>query len=140
MTPPDRIDRALLDAANALLRRRRRPGLHSVAAAVRTAGGNTYVALDVRSRKSPVCAEPCAVSAAHSAGDYDIERIAAVVLAGDDGQPAVIAPCGACRELLHFHAPRAEVLVQDGAQLARVPIAELFRYPDIPSQPYELGE
>jgi cytidine deaminase len=133
---PDATDQQLIRAASEHLLSRRRPGFHSVAAALLTGLGNIYVAIDLRSRKAPVCAEPCAVSAANSAGEYEIRRIAAVVLAGDNGGTAVISPCGACRELLHYHAPNCEVLVQESGDVWRVPIGRLYAFAAVPELPY----
>lgn len=135
----DATDRAMLSAASDLLRLRRRAGYHSVAAAVLTSSGRTFLGLDLRSRKSPVCAEPCALSAAHSVGEFDVVRVAAVVLVApvEDGRTGVISPCGQCRELLHYQAPGCTVLVQDGDDdVRRLPITELFRYSAVPERPY----
>ncbi len=138
---PDRTDLLLIRKATEHLLLRRRQRFHSVAAAVLTGAGTIHVAIDVRSRKSPVCAEPCAVSASHSAGDYDIVRVAAVLLAGDrEGGTAVLSPCGACRELLHYHAPDCQVLVQEGDEVWRVRIAQLFTFPTVPERSYSASD
>ena len=133
---PDEFDFAMLEEAGRLLLSKRRQGYHSVAACVSTSSGDMFSALDLRSRKSPVCAEPCAISRAHGAGCFDLVRLCAVVLAADMRSTAVIAPCGACRELIAYQAPAATVLVQEHRRVRRVAAVDLFAFPDVPVEPY----
>ena len=123
-------DVELFRLAAELLRDRGRPGKHSVAAAVR-AGSSVYLGLDLMSRKSPICAEPAAISAANSAGDYDLDAIVAVCFRGELSAPVSISPCGACRELVSFHAPECRVLFEYEGRLVDVKARELFPYPVI---------
>jgi cytidine deaminase len=126
--PP--ADRELFRRAREVLQGQGRPGRNSVAAAVR-AGDSTYVGLDLISRKSSVCAEPAAISAAQAAGDYDLVAIVAVCFRPDAEKFVAISPCGACRELMNFHAPGCRVLFEyQGAPVA-VTASDLFGYPAI---------
>ena len=56
---------ALAHAAADTLRRRRRPHRNTVCAGVSTRSGETFMGLDLASRKSSACAEPAAIAAAH---------------------------------------------------------------------------
>jgi cytidine deaminase len=126
-------DAELVEHASRLLQERGVPGRHSVAAAVRATNGRIHSALDLRSRKSAICAEPSAISAAHSAGDYDLEAIVAICHYGEPSRLLAISPCGACRELLHFHQPGIRVLFEASGRLVAVSAADLFEYPTIPA-------
>jgi cytidine deaminase len=106
-------------------------GKHSVGAAVRTASGNIYLGLDLRSRKSAICAEPGAISAAHSAGDYQLESIIAVCVTRDGSVTVPISPCGACRELINFHQPECRIIFQYDGAIVVERAEELFRFPVI---------
>ena len=106
-------DLALAHAAADTLRRRRRPHRNTVCAGVLTRSGETFMGLDLVSLKSSACAEPAAIAAAHMSGGYDIVAVVAVA-ANHAGDIVVISPCGACRELVRFHAPEARVLLPGG--------------------------
>lgn len=133
--PVDEIDHEMMGEASRLLLARRRAGFHSVAAVALASSGHRYASVDLRSRKSGVCAEPGAIAAAHSAGDYDVRRIAAVVLVDGDHGTGLISPCGACRELIHYQAPDCEILFDDAGQRFRVKAKDLFPFSSIPGQP-----
>ena len=124
-------DAELYREADRLLRTRRVEGSHTVAAAVRTAAGNIYTALDLRSRKSAICGEPSAISAAHSAGDLELESIIAVCFNQDRSRTVPISPCGSCRELIHYHQPECRIIFQYDDTIVDVRAEELFRYPVI---------
>ena len=125
--PPE--DMELYNCASTVLRKFGVEGRHSVGAAVRTRSGKLYAALDLRSRKSAICAEPGAISAAHSAGDYDIEAIIDVCRSRDGSRLIPISPCGSCRELIHYHQPECRVLFEYDGSVVNVKAAELFRFP-----------
>ena len=126
----DSDDAALLEHAREVLSVHGRPGKNSVGAAVRTDKG-IYVGLDLLSRKSAICAEPGAISAAHSAGSYSLQSIIAVCMNTDLSRIVPISPCGACRELLNFHAPDCRVLFEYGGSWIDVTARDLFEYPVI---------
>lgn len=123
-------DAELFNYASRILRDKGRPGKNSVAAAVRS-GRSIHVGLDLVSRKSSVCAEPAAISAAHTAGDYAIDTIVAVCFRGDISAIVSISPCGACRELISFHAPECRVLFEYEGRLVGTKAKDLFQYPVI---------
>ena len=115
----------LAHTAADMLRQRRRPHRNTVCAGVLTRSGETFMGLDLASRKSSVCAEPAAIAAAHMNSEYDIIAVVAVA-ANYAGDIVVVSPCGACRELIWFHAPEARVLLPAGADPAAVAAADLF--------------
>ena len=123
-------DTELFNCARDVLHGSGREGRNSVGAAVRTSGG-IYVGLDLMSRKSPICAEPGAISAAQSAGSYTLEAIIAVCLRTDISEYLAISPCGACRELINFHAPNCRVIFEYEGSWINAPAKELFQYPMI---------
>jgi cytidine deaminase len=76
----------------------------SVGAAVRTVGGATYVGSNLENATYGVgiCAEVSAVTAANSAGDFEIEAIAVVGYPSDEPTAGVkiVTPCGRCRQII----------------------------------------
>ncbi|MGV9451570.1 cytidine deaminase family protein [Streptomyces sp. NPDC003635] len=132
--PADELDHELMEQATSLLLSRRRTGFHSVAAVALASSGRRYASLDLRSRKNAVCAEPGAIAAAHSVGDYDVRRLAAVVLVGPDGRTGLISPCGSCRELINYQNPDCEILFDVGGQPARITARDLFPFAGIAGQ------
>ena len=104
---------SLVEAVKDALRRRRRPEKNTVCAGVVTSDGQTYLGLDLVSRKTSICAEPAAISSAHFNGSYDIVSIVAVCHTPDLTDIVVISPCGACRELIWYHAPDTRVVLPD---------------------------
>ena len=77
--------------------------IHTVGAAVRTAGGKIYVGIDVYSVHG-ACAEQVALGAAMTAGEREFTDIVAV--RGPEGAE-LLPPCGNCRQLLSDYAPAA---------------------------------
>jgi cytidine deaminase len=109
-------DRALVEAAAEAVRVRYRYGRHSVGAALRGASGRMYVAvnLDATVGRAAICAEAVALGEAVMAGDQ-VDLVVAVrhPRPDEEGGPAVVSPCGLCRELLLDYAPDARVLLPD---------------------------
>src|SRR6266849_6245882 len=126
--PSNLADLELFERAREVLRVRGRSDKNSVGAAVRTDKG-IFIGLDLKSRKSAICAEPGAISAAYSAGGYLLESIIAVCKR--DEEIFAISPCGACRELLNFHAPDCRVVFGYEDSWVDLKAKELFRYPII---------
>ena len=116
----------LVDAAKAALRPRRRAAKNTVCAGVLASDGQTYLGLDVVSRKSSVCAEPTAIAQAHFNGAYGITSIVAVCFTPDLEEIVVISPCGACRELIWYHDPQARILLPGDPEPVVVTASELF--------------
>ena len=116
----------LVEAAKDALHLRRRPEKNTVCAGVLTSDGQTFLGLDLVSRKSSICAEPAAISLAHFSGSYDIASIVAVCFTPDLDDVVVISPCGACRELIWYHVPGARVLLPGDPEPVAVLASDLF--------------
>lgn len=99
----DREDRELMDAAREVLATAYAPysGVR-VGAALRTPGGViTGSNVENAAYGSTICAERMAVGRANAGGERSFEAVA-VTAAGDAlSGDQVIAPCGACRQVLH---------------------------------------
>ncbi len=92
-----------------------------VGAALRTAGGATYIGCNVENASFPVggCAERHAIAAAVAAEGPEM-RIATIAIVALDplGDEAVCAPCGACRQaILEFGGLELDGLELDGLEL-----------------------
>jgi cytidine deaminase len=94
-------DRTLIEEARRLIRARYVPDRHHVAAIVRTKSGHIYagVHLDTYVKNCSICAESSAIARAATEGDLALDTIVSVRYRGR-GEPKVVSPCGACRELL----------------------------------------
>lgn len=121
-------ERHLVEQAIKHLRSHRREALNTVCAGLLTDTGLSFFGLNLVSRKSEVCAEPAAMAAAHLANEHAISSIVAVCHTPSLDDVVVISPCGACRELIWYHAPDARVvLVLEGdSEPSAVAARELF--------------
>ena len=101
-------DLELVKAAREIIRKRRKPGIHSVGAALRTRSGRTFAAVHIEAyvARLAICAEAIAIGMAAAEGDAEIDTIVAVRHTG-----RVAAPCGMCRELIADYGPHARVIV-----------------------------
>jgi cytidine deaminase len=120
-------DRALVEAARDLVQERYVEGRHEVAAAVRMRSGAVHLGMHVEGSigRASICAEGVAIGAAVTAGDREIDTIAAVLrLPGGDWR--VVSPCGVCRELIGDYGPEAHVIDYADGIVGRVPIATLL--------------
>jgi cytidine deaminase len=121
-------DRALIDAARALIRGRYVENRHHIAAALRTKSGKVHTGLhlDTYVGRASVCAEAVAVGTAMAAGDRDIAAIVSVrhPRPREANQTIqVVSPCGICRELLTDFAPDCRIIVpRDGGLVAVAPL------------------
>ncbi len=111
-----------------------RYGFHTVGAAVRTASGRVFAAvnLDATVGRMAVCAEPIAIGAAIMAGERQFACIAAVRQPRPGELPAeiaVVSPCGGCRELLCDHARGIGVIVPGATGPHRIALADLLPIP-----------
>ena len=127
-------DTKLIAAAQDVLDRHYRPFWHTVAAAIRSRDGRiwTGVHLGATVGRLSVCAEAIALGRAVLEGDGSIATIVALRHPKPEEahqKPAIVPPCGACRELILDHAPGAVVLVMTPAGLVKRPIAELLPLP-----------
>ena len=127
-------DRALIAAAEAVLRRHYRPFWHTVSAALRDRSGRVFTGLHLGASvgRLAVCAESVALGRAVLEGDDGIEAIVALRHAKPDEaarEIAIASPCGACRELILDYDPEARVILAgpDGPVLR--PVATLLPAP-----------
>ena len=124
-------DRALIDAARALIQERYVENRHHIAAALRTKSGkiHTGLHLDTYVGRASVCAEAVAVGKAMAAGDKDIAAIVSVrhPRPREPNQAIqVVSPCGICREMLADFAPDCRVIVPKDGGLVSVGPRELL--------------
>jgi cytidine deaminase len=102
---PAEADRALCHAAAEAAQAAYEPySRFSVGAAVRTRSGNIYRGANLENAAYGVgmCAEVAAITAANSAGDFDLEAIAIVGHPTDDPAAGteIVTPCGRCRQII----------------------------------------
>ncbi len=126
-------DKELVASATQAIKERYRNDWQEVGAAIRTRDGHvvTGVNLDAYVGRGAVCAEAVAIGRSLTEkGDQGIDTIVAVRHPKPDEpsrEIAVVAPCGACRELIHDYDARARVIVpgsNGGAEI--VTIGELL--------------
>jgi cytidine deaminase len=130
----DAGDHELIAAANDVLARYYRPFWHTVAAAVRGMDGRIWTGIHLGTTvgRMSVCAEPIALGRALLQGDGTVDTVVAVrhpKPEETDREMAVVAPCGACRELILDHWPEALVIVKDDGRLVKVPVRALLPSP-----------
>ncbi len=129
-------DRALVDAAKAIIKIRYLYSKHSIGAAVRMSSGEVFLGVNLNTYAGhmAVCAEGVALGAAVvDLWDDSIDTIVAVrhPTPEDKNQEiTVVTPCGACRERIFDYGPEAHVIVPDGDSLTTVWIGNLlpFKY------------
>ena len=127
-------DAELLEIARAVMLRHYRPFWHTVAAALRGRDGRVWtgVHLGATVGRLSICAEAVAMGRAIMDGDGTVECAVAVrhpKPEEEDRTLAVVAPCGACRELLFDYDRGARVIVPMGPGLQVVTITELLPSP-----------
>ena len=128
----NKVDKELIEAATAAIKKRYRDDWQEVGAALRTRSGRIFtgINLDAYLGRMAVCAEAIALGRAFvDLGDDGIERIVAVRPPPPyekDQDIKVVSPCGACRELIFDYDPKALVIVPNGKAPAVVPIADLL--------------
>ena len=113
-------DKALIEAADEVLRRCYREVRHTVGAAVRCPSGRVYAGVNVEACGYGPCAEAVALGMAFSNAETDIEAIVAVHKGG------VISPCGNCRQMILDYAPDAIVIYNDNGQVRKATARNLL--------------
>ncbi len=111
-----------------------RPFWHTVAAAICSRDGRiwTGVHLGATVGRLAICAEPIALGRAILEGDGTMLVGVAVRHRKPEegaGAPDVVAPCGACRELLMDYAPDALVIVPSPTGPQKRPVRALLPEP-----------
>ena len=127
-------DHELIAAANGVLEVHYRPFWHMVAAAIRSRDGRIWTGLHIGTTvgRLSVCAEAVAFGRALLEGDGTIQTAVAVRHPKPEEanrELAVVAPCGACREMILDHAPDATIIVKDTNILIKLPIRTLLPLP-----------
>lgn len=113
-------DRALVQAAAAVVRLRCRPGQYPAAAAALTADGRLFTAVGVEHTAGGACAEVVLLGVAATQGVTELETI--VVM---DAGREITLPCAHCRQVLADRQPRIRVIVGSSAQPRVVPLTDL---------------
>ncbi len=127
-------DKALVEAARAVLLRHYRPFWHTVGAALRGRDGRiwTGVHLGATVGRLSICAEAIALGRAVMDGDGTIECAVAVRHPKPEEtvqEIAVVSPCGACRENLADYDSAAFVIINMPDGLRKVPVSVLLPFP-----------
>ncbi|MBU6497389.1 MAG: cytidine deaminase [Rhodospirillales bacterium] len=130
----DSRDLELVAAAEKVMADTYRPFWHTVAAALRTADGRiwTGVHLGAAVGRMSVCAEAVALGRAILEGQGPVVAAVAVRHPKPEEESraiAVVAPCGACREMFLDHAPDAWVIVPGPNGLEKLRVPELLPAP-----------
>jgi cytidine deaminase len=130
----DEADLELIEAARDVLRRHYRPFWHTVGAALRGRDGRVWTGLHLGATvgRLSICAEAVAMGRAVMDGDGSVAHAVAVRHPKPDESDQslrVVAPCGACREMLADYDPLSEVIVPTAEGLRRLPIATLLPVP-----------
>jgi len=115
-------DLELVRLATELISAREGDDNHTVAAAARDAEGCTFTGLNLYHFTGGPCAELVAMGTATSTTAV---RLNVMVAVGDRGR-GVIAPCGRCRQVMLDYFPDMQVIVPEGEEAVRVPIAALL--------------
>ncbi len=121
--PLDAADHELIAAAEAVLLRHYRPFWHTVSAALRGRDGRiwTGVHLGATVGRLSICAEAIAFGRALLEGDGTIATAVALRHPKPEEELreiAIVAPCGACREMITDYAPDAWVIVPGPIKLS----------------------
>jgi cytidine deaminase len=132
--PLDAADHALLAAARAVLAEHYRPQRHMVAAALRGRDGRIWTGLHLGATvgRLSVCAEAVALGRALLEGDGTVATVVALRHPKpdeDDRALAVVAPCGACRELIVDYDAEAMVIVPGPLAPIKIPVRALLPLP-----------
>lgn len=94
-----------------------------VGAAIQTLSGRIFVGCNVENASYGLasCAERNAVAAAFAAGDSVFTRLALAVSTGE-----VVAPCGACRQVLAEFATDLEIVMVGARKTERTTLRDLL--------------
>ncbi|MBV8096920.1 MAG: cytidine deaminase [Acetobacteraceae bacterium] len=132
--PLSQADHDLVAAANAVLAAHYKPFWHMVAAAIRGRDGRVWTGIHLGAvvGRLSVCAEAVALGRAVLEGDGTIDTAVAVRHPKPDEtdrELAVVAPCGACREMIVDYGPDARVILKGPQGLVKIPARALLPEP-----------
>ena len=107
---------------------------HTVAAAIRSRDGRVWTGVHIGATvgRLSVCAEAIAFGRAVLEGDGTIATAVAVrhpKPEETDRELAVVAPCGACREMMVDYSPEATVILRAPEGLVKLPVRDLLPSP-----------
>jgi cytidine deaminase len=127
-------DEELVETARTVLLRHYRPFWHMVSAALRGRDGRIWTGIHLGATvgRMQVCAEAVALGRAVLEGDARIDCAVAVrhpKTHETDQSLAVVAPCGACREMLTDFDAGAMIIVPTASGLRKVPVQFLLPVP-----------
>jgi len=125
--PLDDNDRRLIQAAADTLDANYTPERHTVAAAVRTASGKIYTAVNIDTCAYGPCAEPIAIGTAFA--NRDTQILAIVAVRKHNAGHRTLPPCGNCRQLLIDYAPDALVILPLDNHNIKTPARDLLPLP-----------
>jgi len=114
-------DRKLVTAGLELIAER--SDVASVAAIIRTADGETFAAVDVRSDVGGACAEVAALGRALAESSSRPELVVAARVGG------VVTPCGGCRQVLSDLFPDILAVAAVDGILVKLPMEALLPLP-----------
>jgi cytidine deaminase len=142
LTPPPHLggepltaaDEELVDAARAVLLRHYRPFWHMVSAALRGRDGRIWTGIHLGATvgRMQICAEAIALGRAVLEGDATVQTAVAIrhpKAHEPDQTLAVVAPCGACREMLVDFDNEAMVIIPTASGLRKVSVRLLLPVP-----------
>ena len=115
-------EEVLVAAATDLLQRR--GTIHSHAAAVLTADGQTFLGVNIDHFSGGPCAEVVALGRMLT----DTDSLPVTIVAVGRVDRGVVSPCGVCRQILHDWWPDVGVILDRAGTLVRVGLAELLPY------------
>lgn len=105
------IMHSLIDIAKQTIEEQYDPTKHTVAAAIRTKGGNVFTSVTLKGQKLDLCSEWSAmVQAVMSKQEIEM---GVAVHRDADGVYEIYPPCGLCRELYATYAPEAQVILSE---------------------------
>lgn len=99
-------------------------GVHTMGAAVRSADGRTFTAVNLYHFTGGPCAELVALGSARAGGATEITHIVAV---GNHGR-GPIGPCGRDRQVLYDYYPGVRVILPTHEGLRSIAIADLVPF------------
>jgi len=120
-------DFELIEAAKYTFNQLFLPGVHEVAAALRTTSGEGFCGIHIEADVgfADVCGEVAAICHMVAHGHRDLDTI--VALRGNSKQTyRILAPCGRCREVIKDFSRNAWVIVGDMEKPQKMKILDLL--------------